>query len=157
MPDYAVSLWPLAPGWWILLALPVLGMVGFVLLGPWLRSRRQRRQRQQNTIALLNELFLDCKKEGDVSLVLQLYLQKSNDVFKRVVHSNPRLASNSQLSGAAWVDFIKRLDPDSVFANLYGDNLYARRCPDKINLEALHQWSLHWVAIAQKARQEISP
>ena len=157
MPEHAIGIWPLAPGWWLLLALPVLVLLVLVLLQPLLKARRQKQQIQQNTKALLNALYMACKKETDFPLALQIYLQKSNDIFKRVIHSDPRLSGFAHLSGSSWVSFIAKVDPTTTFATLYGDSLYARRCQEKINLDDLHQWALQWVQQAQTKVQDITP
>ena len=156
LPDYAVSFWPLAIGWWLLLALVIFLIAGFVFLRPVLKLRKQQKQIRENTLQILNVLYSDCMKESDASLALQGYLQKSNDVFKRVVHTNTDLAKYSHLAGKNWVALIDAIDPGCPFATLYGDNLYAARCNQKINLDELHRWACAWIAMANKRAHLIS-
>ena len=49
----AISWWPLAPGWWIVLALSVALLLGLVL---WLRKRRLRTAYRRIALATLDEL-----------------------------------------------------------------------------------------------------
>jgi hypothetical protein len=157
-PTYGVSVWPLAPGWWILIIFVVVMFVAIMLLRPMFKLRKQQKKIQTHTQQLLNALFEDCKKQPDTSLALQAYLQGSNDIFKRVIHGNPCLSQFSHLVGNHWTAFISRIDPESSFATLYGNNLYAPRCKEKINLEELHHWATAWVLLAsKKPRKEISP
>jgi hypothetical protein len=167
LPDNSISVWPLAPGWWILLGIILLVCTGFIFLRPLLKSRRQKQQLRENTLGLLSTLFADCKKEADTALALQVYLQKSNDIFKRVIHNSPQLSGFSSLSGDDWADFLARIDPKSPYAKLYGNNLYALRCNEKISLDELHHWAITWLSsvakrgtaarLGNKPAQEISP
>lgn len=156
LPDYDVSVWPLAIGWWFLLGLITLLILGFFILRPILKKQREKKQLQENTSSLLNSLYAECAQQANKPEALQNYLQKSNDVFKRVVHANKYLAPFAQLTGKQWIDLIVKIDSDSPFANYYGDHLYAARCNENINLKALHDWACEWVKLADKNAKKIA-
>lgn len=156
LPDYDVSLWPLAIGWWFLLGIAALLISGFFILRPILKARRENKQLLQNTLSLLDSLHAECAQQTDKPKALQHYLQKSNDVFKRVVHANKYLAPFAQLTGPQWINLVVKINPDSPFANYYGDHLYAARCNEDINLKNLHDWACEWVKQADKNAKKIA-
>lgn len=151
-PAHEISAWPLATGWWLLMAFFLVMIAALIFLRPMIKSWKQQKQIRIHTQQLLNTLYLDCTRESDVALGLQHYLQTSNDIFKRIIHKHPHLSHFSHLTGNDWTTFIFRLDPEAPFAKFYGDNLYAQRCQDKINLDELHNWACAWAILATKKR-----
>lgn len=161
-PDHGVSAWPLASGWWLLLLLALLLVIAWLLLRPILSRRKLQRQRYQHAQLLLDAALLECRAMPDAALARQVYLQKSNEIFKRILHQHPGLSHFSQLGGKAWTDFLSHVNAlaqvntssSDRIAALYGDRLYAAHCPDNIPLDELHLWSSNWItAVAKQARK----
>ncbi len=51
------SVWPLAPGWWLVIALSVIiAIVAVVLCHQWLQKRRLQKQRQQRLFSALDSI-----------------------------------------------------------------------------------------------------
>jgi len=161
LPDYDVSAWPLAMGWWILLTIALLLIAGTFVLRPILKARRDKKLQQENTLQLLNNLYKECLQQADQPKALQGYLQGSNEIFKRVVHADQNLLSFAPLTGKDWINFIlkvneKNPDAQTHFAQLYGDTLYASQCHEAIHLEHLHHWASAWSRQLVKESRKIA-
>ena len=109
----AISWWPAAPGWWILLALSVT-----LLTGVFLRLRKRRRKNAYRRIALAALEELRSRKAGKDEL---------NRLLKTAaLRAYPR-EQVAGLHGAAWQQFLASSCPKvalGAFAEL--DTLYQR-------------------------------
>ncbi|MFP8878377.1 MAG: DUF4381 domain-containing protein [Myxococcota bacterium] len=93
-----VSFWPLAPGWWLLLA----ALVGLTALALWLRHRRRESVRHA-AVAELEGLHESYAREGDaVVLARQLSSLLRRVALVRFGHN--RVAP---LHGRAWAEFLE--------------------------------------------------
>lgn len=140
-------MWPLAPGWWMLLGLLFLcGLLAYWLMPLW-HKRQQKIQMRHNTLELLHQIHQDSLQQADSALGLQSYLQKSNEVFKRLLAQHCPHSPYIAAKGEKWVHFLQKLHlPQSKDHGIYyGDQLYAKRCSEKISLANLHQWACAWV------------
>ncbi len=161
LPNYDVSAWPLAAGWWILLGILLVLAACIYILRPIFKAYKAKKQRQENTLYLLNQLYTECSQQKDRPKALQHYLQNSNDIFKRLVHADKKLALFAQLTGKEWINFILKVDPEGSFAKLYGDTLYASQCNETINNESinladLHHWAEQWIGLLAKSAKKIA-
>jgi len=151
-PEHDISWWPLAPGWWILMALVLLT----ALLAWWLRPRIVAHQiklkRWQSTHQLLETLYLKCNQETDICTALQYYLQGSNVIFKRAINYFGENQEIAALAGDNWVQFLKKIyiPKTGGYAYLYGDQLYAKHCTENIRLDDLHSWACSWIEAFKK-------
>lgn len=109
LPD-PVSWWPFAPGWWLLL---IIGAVLGYLLARRLRLTRVRRaaRRALRTIAGEFQRHRDSKK-----LVREL-----STLLRRVCLTYHPRRDVAHLTGAAWLDVLRRTAPDeAAFSDAVG-------------------------------------
>jgi len=93
-----VEWWPLAPGWWLLMALSVIGLIAALLyLHRYIKRNAYRRQAQVQLQQLANN------RERD-----SLWLQALNELLKRCAHSAYPLGNTSALHGKKWGDFLQQ-------------------------------------------------
>lgn len=93
------SVWPPAPGWWILFALLLLVLV---LLGRFFYKRQKIRQRRQQMLAWVDTL----NSLVDPDDQPQAYLAGLNRIFKVVALKAFPEENCAALSGAEWVSFL---------------------------------------------------
>ena len=109
----AISWWPLAPGWWMVLALGAVLLTGLSL---WLRKRRLRTAYRRMALAALNELRSREAKQDELNWLLKAAALRA--------YPRERVAG---LHGAQWQQFLASSCPkvaSNAFAEL--DNLYQR-------------------------------
>ncbi len=89
-----VSWWPLAPGWWLLIAFGLLLCLSAPLLGRAVRRRRQRRTQAQQALARIDPQLGDRE-----------WLAAHNTLIKRVLKARGREEA-IRLYGEPWLDFL---------------------------------------------------
>ena len=125
----AISWWPLAPGWWIVLALSVT-----LLTGVFLRLRKRRRKNSYRRIALAALEELRSRQAGTDEL---------NWLLKAAALRAYPQEQVAGLHGAAWQQFLASTCPkvaSETFAEL--DALYQRE-PSPVSghlFEAAENW-----------------
>lgn len=152
LPTHDISWWPLAPGWWVLIALLLLIVIVVWYLKPGFVARQTVRKRWQYTQTLLENLYIESSVNAESPAALQHYLQQSSEIFKRTVRhlaDNPSIAA---LTGDKWTDFLKSVPLANTdhYEHLYGNQLYARCCEEDIRLEDLHRWACAWLMAFKK-------
>ena len=98
----AISWWPLAMGWWFLLALIILVTVGMVF---WLKNSKQRLQKKSQMSLrkqVMSELVTIQKIEDD-----HLFVERLSGLLKRVAITQygQKVAG---LSGQQWLEFMDK-------------------------------------------------
>jgi len=103
----AVSYWPPAPGWWLLLALLLAGL-GWVAFGYY--RRWQQQQRLLQALAGLDKAWQTYMNAGTIDKQRNQagldFLYSCNSLLKRVamaIHPDSEVAA---LSGQAWLEFL---------------------------------------------------
>ena len=125
----AISWWPLAPGWWILLALSVALLTGVFL---WVRKRRRKTAYRRIALAALEELR--SREAGKNEL---------NWLLKAAALSAYPHEQVAGLHGKAWQQFLASSCPkvaSDAFTEL--DTLYQRE-PSPVSsdlLDAAENW-----------------
>lgn len=94
--------WPLAPGWWILLAFLVLAAVFAVIA---LRRRRARARYVHGVLATLRDAEARYASDGDAAA----FASAAHDLLRRVART--RDPASVTLSSRAWRDTLARLAP----------------------------------------------
>ncbi len=99
--------WPPAPGWWVIAALV---LVLLMLLLRMLGRRWAIRRRQAKLLAALEHI----QSQYPPATAASEYLAQMNRLFRVVaIRAFPGTAS-VRLQGAAWVDFLRSLLPESA-------------------------------------------
>ena len=140
LPD-PVSIWPLALGWWLLLALILIALTIALLL----RARHQRNAYRRQALAELEQSYAQLTRHQSTSQ----YLQELNALLKRVALSCYGKGFNSSLKGQAWLQWLdascSKLPGrfSQLGAHLLVDGLYQKN--PQGDIAALHQLALTWV------------
>lgn len=103
----AIGWWPLAPGWWLFIALVAIGMTALVL---WLNKRHRQRRYRHLALAALSQLKAQ---------------QATSDAINRLLKAAALQAYPADqvaaLHGSSWLQFLcstcKKLEP-GAFAEL---------------------------------------
>ena len=126
----AISWWPPAPGWWVVLALSLALLGGFSL---WLRERRLRTAYRRIALAALDELRSREARQNELNWLLKAAALRA--------YPHERIAG---LHGAQWQQFLASSCPkvaSGAFAEL--DNLYQRE-PSPVSSQ-LFDAAEHWI------------
>ena len=126
----AISWWPLAPGWWILLALSVALLAGVFL---WLRERRRKTAYRRIALAALEELRSREAGKNELNWLLKAAALKA--------YPREQIAG---LHGTAWQQFLASSCPkvaSDAFTEL--DTLYQRE-PSPVSSDLLDA-AEHWI------------
>ncbi|WP_444931460.1 DUF4381 domain-containing protein [Microbulbifer sp. SSSA002] len=133
----AINWWPPAPGWWILAALILAGLVAAAL---WWRQRRKKAERNRYRVeaaALLAAIEIE-----QTTAVAEI-----NEILKRVAVTTYSRTECGNLTGTAWIEFLKKSAPLECPADAQQalrENLYRGTCdPDKNR--ALQEYAILWV------------
>ncbi len=123
LPD-AISIWPPAPGWWlVLLIVAALLAVGIIALRNYLQSNRYRKQ------ALQQLALLDLQNPS-------VYLQQLNRLLKQTALAGEPNRDIAGLSGQQWLSYLDSTGDSTDFsqgaANALAHGPYA---PETANLD----------------------
>lgn len=109
LPD-AVSWWPLAPGWWLLIALSGLALI--YLLRLWLRTRARGAARRY-ALRELNALLKSHAEHGD----LVQFSARASALLRRTMLAYAPRRDVAGLTGDAWLHWLDRDLAQPVFSN----------------------------------------
>lgn len=152
-----VSWWPLAAGWWVVIALLVL--TALVSIYYWLRHRAANKHRRL-ALQHLEEALTLYQQHADS----QAYLQNVNQVLKRTLLSAPLNNNRSiaTVSGQAWINMLEAFAPtvlSSSTKSALSSGLYQR--PDSsmpsLDILSIHSDLCAWVqrySTAQAAQHQ---
>ncbi len=134
----AIGWWPLAPGWWILLALTILvaGLAVYLL-----RRRYKRNLYRRRALRQLQSLHSRYQADGNAGD----FLGEVNALLKSVaLLAFPRAGLASQ-HGEAWRQFLNRSLPPAVqLPAQFDDAAYRAEVPD-IDIPLVHSAAAHWI------------
>ncbi len=138
----AVSLWPLAPGWWLLLAVCALG-IG--LLVWWMLQKAHSKRYRKIAIAELEASYQNFQRNDDPAA----YISASQEILRRTaLHRYPeQRASIAPLSGSAWISFLDSCIDQQLFASKFGEALneaHYQRAPE-VEPAELHSSAVYWL------------
>jgi hypothetical protein len=139
LPD-PVSLWPLAPGWWLLAASTLIAIATIVFF--FVRHRRRNAYRRA-ALAILNDIE-SLRVNGDHSL----YLQQLNQLLKQTALVMDDSKNISGLSGKQWLQFLDSSGNTTGFStgagSILADGQY-RPAVAADDLTALQQLAARWI------------
>lgn len=133
----AISWWPLAPGWYALLALALVIVAAALWL--WWRHRQRnayRRAALQNLRELEHQLTVD----GNA----QQYLAGVNRLLKRVAIHTYGKRQVAALHGADWLAFLNTSAAQPAFADP-PENPYSNTQPDTTQVRRFGRAAAHWL------------
>lgn len=141
LPD-PVGLWPLAWGWWLLIALFAIALMAG--LYHWRRHQRQRRYRRQAK-AELESAYRDYRDNGDTSR----YLQNLSLTLRRAALTAFPRSQVAGLKGEAWLEFLDQSLPGSQTPFTQGEGRVLALGPyqpkPQANVKALHRLAKDWI------------
>ncbi|MGI9294827.1 MAG: DUF4381 domain-containing protein [Pseudomonadales bacterium] len=138
----AIGLWPLAPGWWLLLVLCLLA-VGLLV---WHIYSRRRDQRYRTLAAAeLEPRYKNFQHSEDAAE----YISASQEILRRAALHRyaERRAAIAPLSGSAWISFLDSCIDKELFSSKFGEKLneaHYQRVP-AIKPSELHRSALYWL------------
>lgn len=137
-----VGLWPLAWGWWLLIALLAAALLAGLFY--WRRHQRQRRYRQQAK-AELASAYRDYREHADTAL----YLQRLSTVLRRTALSAFPRSQVAGLKGEAWLEFLDQTLPGEHAPFTQGEGRVLALGPyqpkPRADVEALHRLATDWI------------
>ena len=142
----AVSIWPPAPGWWILTLL-LLGAGLF--LGHKVVLQLRLRKTCAHALAELDRCHLAYANSPsqDLNELKLRYVNQFNSIIRRVALYHFPMANVASLGGKAWVDFIRekgdssQLDEDIAAALSFGR--FQTECD--VDVEAMNSLGQQWI------------
>ncbi|MCB1691753.1 MAG: DUF4381 domain-containing protein [Pseudomonadales bacterium] len=143
-----IDMWPLAPGWWILVAFAVLLVVA--ILG-WLYARWRRNQYRRDALAELDRLRTRYESAPDNVA----YIADYSTLLKRVALRSYRRDAVASLSGESWVQFLDHAARTDEFSMGAGQALIAgsyEREPE-VDVDRLHELGRYWIREHRKLEQ----
>ncbi len=151
LPD-GVSWWPLAPGWWILLALLVIASIGFFI---W----RQRKQQNHYRIVAQHQLagiYADYQQTQNAGA----YLQALSLLLRRTALTAYPHSFNASIKGNEWLSWLDTVCPAMTekFSGELGESLLssAYQKNPQLDVNSLHQLSSQWINLHRNHRQKLS-
>ena len=159
LPD-PVTFWPLAPGWWILL---LLVLVGLVFLGRHAIATLIRRRRLESVMRELDQAharftvqsaFNNTRNQAGLD-----FLATVNALLKRVAQVMYPDSTCSSLTGRDWLQFLDACDQGSAFSRGAGAVLAdgAYRPVFDADGDALYQTARTWIENRYKAPRQQYP
>ncbi len=138
----AVSLWPLAPGWWLLLILCALATGALVW---WVVQRARAKRYRKLAVAELEASYQNFQRSDDTAA----YISASQEILRRAAlyrYAEQR-ASIAPLSGSAWISFLDSCVDQQQFTSKFGDALHEAHYQPapKITAAELHNSALYWL------------
>lgn len=133
-----VTWWPLAPGWWLAMAL----MAGLLCFVQWrILKARHRRDPRRQAVAALNAAFHEWQSDFSQAN----YLHQSHSILRQLAMTLSDRAHIARLSGEQWVSWLERrsgeaLPEEARFALAHG----AYQKAHTARVESLHKSYVHW-------------
>ena len=146
LPD-AVSWWPLAWGWWVLIILFMLSVGAALFL--IVQKYKKNRYRKLAT-AELNNVFKTWQNDQQT----QIYLHRANDILKRVVLQSEQSSLMTTLSGQTWVEQLNVWAKKPLTQN--SQNALAFDCykeSPSSDIKALHTDLVSWLKFHDFSKQ----
>lgn len=146
-----VSWWPLAPGWWVLLALLVIVIIGFFI---W-RHRKQQNHYRVIAQQELAEIYADYQQSQNAAA----YLHALSVLLRRTALTAYPHSFNASIKGKDWLNWLDAVCPTLTekFSDELGQSLLssAYQKNPQLDISGLHQLSSQWITLHRNYRQKI--
>ena len=140
-----ISWWPLAPGWWLLLAIVLLGLSALVY---FLVRRHRDNAYRRRALQQLQRLQQEYLVERNTSA----YLAKTNALLKSVALLAYPRREVAASSGEEWLSFLNNpLSDAEQFQPEFVTGAYQRVCP-QIDMEQIHRSATKWIKLHEVTR-----
>lgn len=133
-----IGWWPLAPGWWLLLAVLLIALttLTYVVIRYFKRNAYRRRALRQ-----LQDLQTRYQGNNEANQ----YLSHINSLLKSVALAAYPRREVAAMHGADWEDFLGHsVKPVAPFPHGFAMATYVKSSPD-IDLAQLYSASLYWI------------
>jgi len=151
LPD-SVSWWPLAPGWWILLALIIVTAIGFFI---W-RLRKQQNHYRVIAQHQLAGIYADYQQTQNAAA----YLQALSLLLRRTALTAYPHSFNASIKGTDWLSWLDAVCPtlNENFSGELGQSLLssAYQKDPQIDAASLQQLCTEWISQHRNHRQKLS-
>ena len=151
LPD-SVSWWPLAPGWWILLALVIIALIGFFM---W-RQRKTQNVYRDVAQHQLDGIYADYQQTQNAAA----YLQALSLLLRRIALTAYPHSFNASIKGKEWLQWLDQVCPalQEKFSSELGESLLtsAYQKNPNIDVNGLQQLSSQWIRLHRNHRQKLS-
>ena len=151
LPD-SVSWWPLAPGWWILLALIIVTAIGFFI---W-RLRKQQNHYRVVAQQELAAIYAHYQQSHDAAN----YLHGLSVLLRRTALTAYPRSFNASIKGKDWLNWLDSVCPtlNEKFSGELGQSLLssAYQKNPQLDVSGLHQLSSQWINLHRNHRQKLS-
>ena len=150
-----VSYWPLAIGWWILIAI---ALVLLALLFRKFASRARQHKIYRCALAELENCY-DSYSHADPTVIDQSkldYVNQFNTVIRRVALVHYPQTNAASLDGASWLDFIRQkgesfLMTDDIAAALQHGR-FQTKCD--VDVDAMQSFGRQWIESLYKCSKK---
>lgn len=140
-----VSIWPPAPGWWILAVVLLLILVFF---GTWIRRSFARKKPKTEAIRLLNNLQ-DRQNNTDDT---QVIFRDLSQLLRRSALTFCKEENVASLHGAAWLEFLDRTGKTTKFTqgegHVFGMEVYKQN--PEIEIDVLFPLVKKWIIVCNQ-------
>lgn len=157
LPD-PVSWWPLAPGWWVVIA--VVGVIAFVL-GRRASAQVLQRRIRSHALGELDKALAayrtaSAAEGADPQTTKLNYVNEINAVLRRVALKHYPQQHPASLSGKHWVTFLRTHGDSTLLTDPLADTLSEGRFARQWDVDenALFQMARRWISSLYLARIE---
>ncbi len=151
----AVSWWPLAPGWWALLALLVIAVIVFFV---W---RHKTKQNNYRTLALqqLDSIYANFQQSEDAAT----FLHEVSVLLRRTALTAYPKTFKASMKGQAWLDWLdsvclaNKKNTQPLFNSPCGEQLLTASYQKNPSVDAAALYNLcrYWLAQHRNHRQKL--
>lgn len=144
LPD-PVGWWPLAPGWWVLLALAIVAVIIFLLV----RRRAALNRYRKLARAELDKIYSAYQTDQDAATLLQ----NISVLLRRTALTAYPQTFNASIKGQAWLEWLdsvipqKKADNNLRFSSDVGHAFTSASYQKNptVDTQAIHQLCVHWI------------
>lgn len=150
LPD-SLSWWPLAPGWWVLIALFIIAIIGFFI---W-RTRKQQNYYRLVAQQELAAIYTQYQQSQDTAA----YLHSLSVLLRRTAITAYPQSFNASIKGAEWLSWLDAVCPalNQKFSSELGQSLLtsAYQKNPQVDATGLYQLSEQWIKLHCNHRQKL--
>ena len=108
----APSVWPLAIGWWVLLALIIMVLIGVIV---WIRKKQAHQKQQQQIFSTLKALERSLKKEANNQSIADI-----NIFLRQLMLMRFSASEVASLTGEQWLAMLDKAGDTQAFSHGVG-------------------------------------